>query len=367
MIELVGTGLVYRNPKPFLKSIHAWHPTLALLADGALLAAYDLAEAVGAIDYHTWLSRSVDGGESWSEPERFYDVAAREPTRDHVRISRLADGNLVGAGWRCHTDHPDVGGWNPDTYGVERGDWFLLRSVDGGRNWTGPRYFAPPISEQPYEHCHAMVETRDGRLILPTGLLRTWEGKAPRGLKTIALVSEDGGQTWPEHLELFEDPSQELIFHEVSLTELPDGRLLSVAWPFDVGAGKTSMPVPFAIAADGERFETRGSTGIAGETTKVLSLGAGRLLCLSRRTDKPGLWAILAQIQEDRWVNLEEAPMWQGSDSRMFGDADPATELAALHFGFPNLLRLPDGDVLAAFWCREDCIHNIRWLRIRVS
>ena len=57
--------------------------------------------------------------------------------------------------------------------------------------------------------------------------------------------------------------------------------------------------------------------------------------------------------------------MWQGSDSRVLGRADAATEHAALHFGFPNLLRLPDGDVLAAFWCREDCIHNIRGLAAR--
>ena len=58
--------------------------------------------------------------------------------------------------------------------------------------------------------------------------------------------------------------------------------------------------------------------------------------------------------------------MWQGSASRMLGERHAAIELAQLHVGFPNLLRLPDGDVLAAFWCREDCIHNIRWLRIRV-
>ena len=36
--------------------------------------------------------------------------------------------------------------------------------------------------------CHAFVETEDGRLLLPTGLLRTWEGKALDGLGTLALV-----------------------------------------------------------------------------------------------------------------------------------------------------------------------------------
>jgi hypothetical protein len=41
--------------------------------------------------------------------------------------------------------------------------------------------------------------------------------------------------------------------------------------------------------------------------------------------------------------------------------------MAALKFGFPNLQLLPNGDILAAFWCCEDCIYNIRWLRISVS
>lgn len=367
MIELVSTGIVYRNPKPFLKAIHAWHPTLALLENGELVAAYDLAEAVGALDYHTYLSRSTDGGELWSEPQRIFGDAASAPCRDAVRISRLSDGTLIGVGWRQQTKHPDTGGWNPETYGVEEGHWFILGSQDGGRTWDAPREFQPPVTGQPYEQCHAIVETRDGRWLLPAGLLRTWEGAAPRGLKALALVSHDRGQTWPEHIELFEDPQGRVIFHEVSLTELPGGRLLSIAWPFNAAAGKTLMQVPYAIAPDGSLFTVRGSTGIPGETSKVLSLGDDRVLVLSRRADRPGLWAELARIEGDEWVNLEEAPMWQGSESRMFGETDAATELAALHFGFPNLLRLADGDVLAAFWCREDCIHNIRWLRIRVE
>ena len=158
-----------------------------------------------------------------------------------------------------------------------------------------------------------------------------------------------------------------MIYHEVSLVELSGGRLLSVAWPFNATAGKTLLRVPYAIAPDGKEFTVRGSTDIPGETTKLLSLGDDRVISFMRRTDQAGLWAVLSEIRGDEWVNLAEAPMWQGSDSRMAGEAAAATELAALQFGFPNPMRLPDGDVLVAFWCLEDCIHNIRWLRVRVS
>ena len=366
MIEVVETGLIYRNPQPFLKSRHAWHPTLARMEDGDFVVSFDLAEAISSTDYGSYHARSSDGGVTWSEPVRFFaDADDRTRTRV-VRISRLADGTLAGAGHRLYNDHPDQPAWNPATYGVERGDWFFTRSPDGS-HWDESETVVMPFADQPYEMCHATVETRDGRWLMPTGLLRTWEGGAPNGLKTIALVSHDRGHTWPGYIDLFEDPNGDLIHHEVSLVQLPDDRLLTVAWPFNATAGKTLIPVPFAISHDGASFDVRGSTGIEGETTKLLSLGDDRLLCLMRRTDRAGLWAVLAQIVGDEWVNLEEAPVWQGSESRMLGERDAATELSELAFGFPNLMQLPDGDIYAAFWCREECIHNIRWLRLRVG
>ena len=229
MIELRATGLIYRDP-----TLHAWHPTLALLPNGDLLAAYDLGKTIGALDYCTYLARSTDGGQSWSEPVAFFADPVAAPARRTVRISTLADGTLIGAGRRSYCHHPETSGWNPETYGVEQGDWFVLRSRDG-THWQGPQEIDPPLAG-PYEVCHAFVETGDGRLLLPTGLLRTWEGDAPDGLKTLALVSGDQGQTWPEYIELFADPQGEVIYHEVSLVELEGGRLLAVAWPFQLGS-----------------------------------------------------------------------------------------------------------------------------------
>ena len=59
--------------------------------------------------------------------------------------------------------------------------------------------------------------------------------------------------------------------------------------------------------------------------------------------------------------------MWQGSDSRIFGKSATGDELSNLKLGYPNLAQLPDGDILDTFWCCEDEVYNIRWLRLAAS
>ena len=164
-----------------------------------------------------------------------------------------------------------------------------------------------------------------------------------------------------------DDVAGGIIHQEQSLIELPDGRLLSICWPFNEQTGRTDMLTPYSISEDRRTFSPPQSTGLPGETTKVISLGGDRVFCLYRRTDRPGLWANVARLEGDQWVNLEEAPMWEGAHSRMEGQTNASDEMAALRFGFPNLQLLPGGNILAAFWCCEECIYNIRWLRISVS
>ncbi len=157
-----------------------------------------------------------------------------------------------------------------------------------------------------------------------------------------------------------------VIYWEQSVAELPDGRLLAVAWAFDEAAGR-SRPNPYILSADGRTFGPPQPTGLHGQTAKILSLDDGRLLCLYRRDDRPGLWAQLVHIYGDRWVNLDEAPVWQGAASGMTGRANASDELSGLKFGFPSMARLPGGDVGAVFWCCEECLYGIRWVRLRVG
>jgi hypothetical protein len=365
MIRLLDTGLVYRNPNPDKRSIHAWHPTLVVLGNGELLAGFDLTEAIASTNYRTFLARSSDDGQTWTPPVRLFPDENDRLQRHSVRISRMSDGTLVAMGGRRYVKHEDEDVFSHETFGVLPMELILLRSHDQGKTWEDPSVVQPPL-EGPFEICHAVLELDGGRWLLPTSTLRRWDGQAPLDVKAIALVSYDKGQTWTEHFDALDDYANGIIHFEVSMIQLPDHRLLTVSWAFHSNTG-ISRPLPYAISEDGQTFGPARPTGLCGETSKLLSLGEDRVLCVYRRYDKPGLWANLACIDGNQWVNLEEAPLWQGTESKMFGERSSAEELSALQFGFPQPHRLSDGNIMVLLWCREDCIHNIRWLRLAVD
>ncbi|MBI1917707.1 MAG: exo-alpha-sialidase [Planctomycetes bacterium] len=366
MIECAESGLVYRNPKPHLKSSHAWHPSLVYLDDGSLLAGFDLGEAVESLDYRTYTARSHDQGRTWDAPRPLFEDPVWRRSTHSVRLGRTRDGTIVGFGGRFFRDDADEGLTNRANLGYVPMDLILLRSPDGGATWDSPATLDPPLIGPAFEICHRIIELDDGRWLAPTSTWRGWHGEAPNGMKAIALVSYDRGTTWPGWVTVIDQYEKGIISWEQGLTQLADGRLLGVVWSFEEKTGR-SLPNHFALSADTRTFSEPRENGLHGETAKLLTLSDGRVLCMYRRTDRPGLWANLVRIDGDDWVNVAETPVWQGLASGMKGQGTAGDELSALKFGFPSMVELPSGEVLAVFWCLEECLHVIRWARLVIK
>lgn len=364
MIEIAGRGEIYRNPKPYLRAVNAWHPTLLELDGGELLSSFDLGQGAESLDYRTYLIRSTDGGETWSAPVRMIGHETERPTTHTARMTRLRDGSLVAFGARFHRENPEEGLTNRRNMGFVPMDLILLRSGDGGRSWDGPAVIDPPLAGPAFEICHSILELSDGTWLAPTSTWRGWDGECPNGMKAVALVSQDRGKTWPRSIDVMDDYSNGIIHLEQSVIEWPDGRLLAVAWAFDERSG-TTREVQFAWGDLKRGFEKPQSTGLKGETSKIVHLGEDRVLCIYRRGDRPGLWAAVAQVREGQWHTIHQQPIQQGEQTGMFGRSSAGDELSNLKVGYPTIRPLSDGQILVAFWCCVEGVFQIQLVRLK--
>jgi hypothetical protein len=368
-IEVIDTGYVFRNLKPHLRSLQAAFPSVVLLPDGELLCAFGIGSAFESVDAHTVLARSRDGGSSWELQGPLLEEQPQRPSSSNLRVSRMPDGELVAAGARWDRSHADEGLVNPATLGFVPTELILLRSRDAGRTWTGPYDVLPPLAGPSFEVCHALVALPDGRWLWPTSTWRGWDGDAPNGMKAIALVSHDGGATWPGYVDVMDGAARGIVYWEQKLVRFEDSRLLAVCWAHELDAGR-DLPVCWAISSDGRSFSAPAPIPLAGQTTTPLPLGGDRVLLVYRRTDRAGLWAVLSRFDGSRWQHDAEALLWGAAATSARSSADGATiaeEMSALRFGLPHLTRLPGQAVLVTFWCVEDCVSVIRWVMLRVA
>ena len=298
MIDVRETGLVYRNPRPELRSRHTWHPTVVRFDDGEMLVTFDIAEADVALDYRTYATHSTDSGATWSAPTRVFADPPGRPTTHSVRSARVADGSVVAMGALMYRDDPEKSVVNVPTLGYTEMELIITRSQDRGHTWG------------PIERDRAAAR-RPGLRGLPL------DRRVARRALGLAVLHLDGlgrrcperderdpprvggpGPTWPSYITEFDRWAEGIIHWEQHFLELRDGRWLTVAWVVDLATGKT-LATPYAVSSDQGATWHRGLTGFLAQTTKTIELPDGRILAVYRRNDEAGLWATTARLDGD--------------------------------------------------------------------
>ena len=368
MQKFFGTGLIYRNPDPHVSSKQAYFPSVVLMDNGEMLASFVIAEAFEAVNMNTYISHSKDMGETWSKPEPRIIRQPNNLLSNSSRITSFPDGNVVAIIVQSHReDHPEEGLANPENIGFVPTDLLLVRSKDFGYSWALPEIIDPPLVGPSFELCSPIVPLKDGRWLWPTSTWRSWEGYSPNGMKMVALVSYDEGNSWPEYMDVMNGNADKTIYWESKIIELSNGVLVAVAWAYDEGQGK-DLPNHYTVSRDGGRtWLPPLSTGIHGQTMAIAELPGGRLLCVYRRIDKPGLWVTISKLNDDVWMNEDEFPLWgSGSTSLTHQSDNRVHDFNELKFGAPCITVLPDNCVYIAFWCYEKMVSNIRWFKLVV-
>jgi hypothetical protein len=365
MLEVKGTGLIYRNPKPHVWSRHAYFPSVVNLRNGELLCSLVLGQAFESADGRLHLARCADNGATWELQGRMLPEDRSRVYSETGRIACLGDGSLVAIVEKCDRHRTEDGYTNPQTLGFVETELFVYRSRDKGLSWSAPERLEPPLVGPEWEICSPIVELSDGRWMLPTSTWRAWDGTCPNGMKAVALFSHDRGKTWPECADVMNRAPDKIIHWEQKIVEMEPGTLLSVAWAYDEANAK-NLPNQYAISSDaGRTWAAPRATDLSGETAATLPLSGNRVLVVYRRVDTPGLWAAEASIERGIWKTERQFPLW-GAPSVYTGShsGNMPEKFAVLRFGAPCITKLDDGDIFIAFWCVEDCVSNIRWFRV---
>jgi sialidase-1 len=368
-IELINSGVVFRNPQPHLRSVHAYFPTAVELPSGELLVGMDLGSAFEALDVRSYTCRSADGGATWSQPQLIFEPDESLGRRSTTcRIGRVDQDELLG--WVCLFDRTreECGLGNADSNGFCRTDFATVRSRDGGRTWSTPEEVTLPANWQHFENCAPPFRVNNRRLLTLTSPWATWEGEvSPWNHNGMAFASSDNGHTWNELVQVFQDDTGNRSFYEQAFAQLSDGRLAAMSWVFDRKQGR-NLNNHIAFSEDGGRtFGPAIETSLCGETSRPLALPDNRLLVVYRRTDKKGLWGHIAQIDGDRWVPGNELLLWSGTQAISPEHHGTLAQMSQLKFGCPAVVQLRNGEVFVVFWCVEDCVSNIRSLQLRVG
>ena len=367
-IELLDTGLVYRNPRPHVESRHAYFPSVVQLANGDIVVTMSIGQAFESRDQHVYAARSGDNGKTWDIAGPVYKpTGSGVLTSEYCRITAAPQDEIIGFLIKYNRSR-DCGLTNEENMGFVETELTITRSLDKGRTWSAPAAFTPPLIGPSFEMCCPIRILSDGRWIIPTSTWRGFDGYCPNGMKAIALVSHDQGNTWPDYLDVMDGSKQGIIFWESRVLQLSDKRLLGVAWTYDE-RNKKDLSNHYSVSdPEGKVFCAARPTGLAGQTLEPILLEDGRILSLYRRVDSPGLWANISRIEEDRWVNECESPIWGCSGGqRVSSDKNMVSNFHALRFGAPSAVFLLDGCIFAAIWAVEDCVGNIRWFKIKIS
>ena len=136
------------------------------------------------------LTRSRDGGKTWSKPTTILDLKWDD---DLCGLLRCDDGTLVctirvQASWY---GYPEASARFKDELGGANTAQCSIRSTNNGKTWSEPVFLKSPVTF--YERSHVqLIQLPNGRILWPTYYMNKGSGK----LGGAIHQSKDRGKSW---------------------------------------------------------------------------------------------------------------------------------------------------------------------------
>lgn len=354
-MKLAHEITVYANPHPLLVSRQAIFPGIVQLSDDSLLAMFSMGQAFDAADHRTFISKSVDLGQSWTPPKRMnnYEFQPNQIS-ETLKPLVLNDGGLLATGYgfvRPDDISPIV---DPDTFAVLPLKNLVSKSADNGQTWSTPQIV--DIGGKPLEISGPSIQLSSGRIIAAAPPFHL----GADGHLGWIIYSDDHGQNWDRLSTFYESPTGEIAAWECRLCETSAGQVAVMFWAYD-NQHQCNLTNHIVFSNDGgQTFGPALDTDVHAQASNLMPLGEDKILTIHAHRENPvGLWVRKVDITGGGFKIESEVNLFaddaMGSDS-----ADIRKQFGSLKFGQPSLLQLSNGQVMAACWAFENCQHVIK-------
>jgi hypothetical protein len=392
-MRVVDEQIVYRNPYPNHRPEVVGGSTLAWSRVGVsgatdapvLLNAFRSGSAKMSPDGRVKMRGSADLGRTWHDVRSPFAMLPHDPitSESGPHLGSSSSGTTVFMACRMWIVSPGDPGWNDDAAGVIGADCLATRA-DADGIWD------TPASYDFRRHAREWAIPCGPPLALNGGRGPDWifpmerhalasEAEWLRRYHAFAVFSHDDGRNWGEPTPTLNDPDERVVYYDQRMVELPDGRLLTMAWVHDVVADVTLTSRAGYSSDGGRTWLEPFDTGLQGGPINPLVLADGRIIAVfARRTTPNGIRAALSEDGGATWLLDRELVLWDEATRRVTGEVLPDVDRAPSDpslwgtmwgwtFGTPTAAQAPDGSVLVTFFGTGfDGVAAIRCVRIEL-
>jgi hypothetical protein len=331
---------------------HPQQPQLAVDAKGVVHVVYGVHDVV-------CYEASLDGGKSFNKPA--------ELSFAHAMSLGMRRGPRVAAGENgiCITAIGGKQGKGRD------GDVLAMRSVDGGKTWTGPVQ-VNDVDDSAREGLHAMAAGPKGEMCC------VWLDLRNRATEIMSSTSVDGGQTWTKNVLVYKSPDGSVCeCCHPSVTFDERGRVL-VQWRNALGGNRD---IYVASSSDGGKsFGPAKKLGTGNWALRACPMDGGALAVAGDqissvwRRDK-SLYLTTSESSEEQLLGPGEQPwiaatkggsyiVWlskRGEQANLLIPGSKTPTKLSTRAGDPVIAANPKGTgpVVAAWESREGKNHTI--------
>lgn len=233
-----------------------WNPVLFQMPDGEIWLFFKVGKDVA--DWTGWLTRSRDGGKTWTEkeilPEGFLGPIKNKP--EIVGDRMICPSSTEGNGWKLHFE----------IYNLKTKQWKYVGPVDAELAWRTTDLQSPTgtnsASKDTPDPDNLIAPVADGVMhpidLIQPSILKLSDGRLQvlcrtRNAKLATSFSSDGGDTWSK-VTLTDMPNNQSGTDAVTLS---DGRHVLIYNNFETIAGTKKgvrTPLSLAISDDGTNW-----------------------------------------------------------------------------------------------------------------